>query len=61
MSKENKFELNYEGVGKLLKSSEMRTFIDGFAKKNYDGYVRSFVGFDRAKAFVYEERKGNKK
>lgn len=55
-----KFKLNYAGVGKLLKSSEMQTVLNGYASKALgrlgDGYeTKTFVGFDRAHAIVKAE------
>lgn len=58
-----KFELNYEGIGKLLKSADALSLCESFARK-YDGdRIRTFVGFDRAHAIVYrndKEKKGKK-
>lgn len=50
-----KFELNTDGIGQLLKSSEAVQLCESFANQ-YGGEVRSFVGFDRAHAIVYEEK-----
>lgn len=52
---ETKIELDYDGIGKLLKSSEALDLCESFASQ-YDGRVKSFIGFDRAHAIVYEEK-----
>lgn len=56
-----KIELNYDGIGKLLKSSEALGLCESYASR-YDGDMKSFIGFDRAHAIVYEEneKKGKK-
>lgn len=52
-----RFKLNYAGVGKLLKSSEMQSVLNGYTSAALgrvgDGYeAETFVGFDRAHAIV---------
>lgn len=49
------FKLNTKGVGELLKSPEMQSYVEEIAYQHVpgDGYdVKSFVGFDRARAHV---------
>lgn len=49
-----KFELNYEGVGKLLKSDMvMKACLSASSRYNAK-HTRKFVGFDRCHVFVSE-------
>lgn len=51
-----RIELNYAGIGKILKSEAVKNLTERKAGA-YSGDKRSFVGFDRAKTIVYGERK----
>lgn len=66
--KKTGFELNYEGVGQLLKSEEMKnickSYADAAARKLGDGYsVSTYTGKTRVNASVraesFEARKEN--
>lgn len=56
----NKFELNRQGVGELLKSEEMQQYLSklasGIKNRCGDGYSQDiFVGKNRANAMVWAE------
>lgn len=59
-----KIELDYDGIGKLLKSNDAMNLCESFARKYNGDRVKTFVGFDRAHSIVYrnskEKRKGKK-
>lgn len=66
--KKTGFELNYEGVGQLLKSEEMKnickSYADAAVRKLGDGYsVSTYTGTTRVNASVraetFEARKEN--
>ena len=45
------------GIRKLLQSDECLKTMEKFASKIADdGEIRPFIGFDRAKCFVYQKR-----
>ena len=50
------------GIRSLLKSAEMQGVVDKAARDRYgDAYMRPFIGFDRAKVFVYEKQERAKR
>lgn len=56
----NKFKLNYDGVGQLLKSTEMQTILSEQANeirnRAGEGYKQdTYVGPNRANAMVYAD------
>lgn len=52
------FKKNDAGIRKLLQSNESLKVMETFARKKYgDAYMKSFIGFDRAKVFVEEKTK----
>lgn len=59
MSK-TKFELNTSAVrSEILQASWMLDFVENEALKQCgpDEHIKSFIGFDRAKAIIYPDRK----
>ena len=65
-----KFKLNYDGVGQLLKSSEMQGLLEekatGIKNRAGEGYAQDvYVGKTRANAMVYADshkaKRDNKK
>ena len=60
----NSFKLDENGVKKeILQADWMKAFIEKEAEKqaDSDSHVKSFVGFDRAKAIIYPNTKEHKK
>lgn len=57
------FKLNKAGVKEILQSEETLKMCEDFAnsKKSSDEHIKSFVGFDRAKAIIYPDTKEHKK
>ena len=58
----NKFVLDTKGVRtQILQADWMKTFIEQEANKraDADSHVKSFIGFDRAKAIIYPNTKEN--
>lgn len=56
----NSFKLDQKAVRtEILQASWMKTFIEQEARKQQpsDSRVKSFVGFDRAKAIIYPNTK----
>lgn len=58
-----KFKLDKTGVKQLLQSEETLKMCEDFAKsrKSSNEHIKSFVGFDRAKAIIYPDTKEHKK
>lgn len=56
-------KLNRKGVGQLLKSDAVKQMVEGYAHSQggADTHIKSFVGFDRAKAIIYPNTKDNPK
>lgn len=56
-----KVTLNTAGIGKILKSAEVQQLVTSEAEKRSDSntHIKSFIGFDRANAFVYPNTKEN--
>lgn len=57
------FKLDKAGVKRLLQSEETLKLCEDIAnsKKSSDEHIKSFVGFDRAKAIIYPNTKEYKK
>lgn len=52
------FKVDKKGLVKMLQSQEMQTLVINEANKRAGGEkVESFVGFDRAKAFIGGKKK----
>lgn len=51
------FKKDEAGIRKLLQSTECLQVIKGYAQKMDGDKLVPFIGFDRAKCFVGEERK----
>lgn len=50
------FKKNDAGIRNLLKSAECLKLMERYASDRAKGeYIRPFIGFDRAKCFIYEE------
>jgi hypothetical protein len=50
------FKKKDAGIRKLLQSKECLSTMEGFASKIADGgEVNPFIGFDRAKCFIYKK------
>lgn len=57
------FKLDPKGVrSEILQADWMKSFIESEANKqaDSDSHVKTFVGFDRAKAIIYPNTKENK-
>lgn len=57
------FKLDKKGVrSEILQAEYMKTFIENEAQKRAgsDSHVKSFIGYDRAKAIIYPNTKENK-
>ena len=51
------FKKNDAGIKNLLKSAECLSVMEKYAADRANGnYVRPFIGYDRAKCFVYEDK-----
>lgn len=50
------------GITKLLQSAEMLELTERYARERagVDGELKPFIGFDRAKTFVYNSGEGSK-
>lgn len=61
MSKKVSFKLNKKAFGRILKSPELMRILEKHAQEHCDSdhHVKSFVGFDRDHATVYENTKEN--
>ena len=60
----NSFKLDQKAVRtEILQASWMKTFIEQEARKKQpsDSHMKSFVGFDRAKAIIYPNTKEHKR
>ena len=54
----NVFKKNDAGIRQLLKSNECLKVVEKYANKYpHKGYVKPFVGYDRAKCFILKENK----
>jgi len=54
------FKLNRDGVKtEILQSSWMKDYVEKEAKKRSgsDSHVKTFIGYDRAKAIIYPDTK----
>lgn len=50
------FKKDDVGIRNLLKSAECLSVMEKYAADRAEGtYIRPFIGFDRAKVFIYEE------
>lgn len=49
-------KLDYEGIGTILRSNELENLCVSYAEKYMDSdkRMKSFIGFDRAHAIVYD-------
>lgn len=55
------FKLNAKGVRtQILQADYMKSYIEKEAQSRCgsDEHIKSFIGFDRAKAIIYPNRKG---
>lgn len=54
-----KIKLNTKAIGNILKSEEMKQYVESVAnqQKDSDSHIKTFVGFDRAKSFIYPNTK----
>jgi hypothetical protein len=52
-------KIDYDEVGKILKSNQVQTICNSYAKKmcKSDQHIKSFVGFDRCHALIYKNTK----
>lgn len=52
-------ELNKKGIRSLLKSNEVKEYVENKAKTmvDADSHMKSFVGYDRANVFIYPNTK----
>lgn len=50
------FKKNDAGIRKLLQSKDCLSVMEGYASKMADdGEIKPFIGFDRAKCFIYKK------
>lgn len=59
----NKFKLDKKGVrSEILQADFMKKFIEQEANKKADSnsHIKTFTGYDRAKAIIYPNTKENK-
>lgn len=51
--------LSYEEIGKILKSNQVQSVCNSYAKQmcKSDQHIKSFVGFDRCHALIYQNTK----
>lgn len=56
-----KIELNSQGIKAILQSEEMKSEVERVAnnERKSDTHVKSFIGYNRAKAFIYPNTKRN--
>lgn len=63
MSDINGIKLDYEMIGKILKSNTVMDLCNQYAQQRVqpDEHIKSFVGFDRCHAFIYPNiERGNR-